>query len=221
MGLASILITYLGTACFLMDVAGTRILTDPGDLLTARLTEDRARSLRGIDLVLVTHADPDHTNRLRSIPGIGSLPVLAPETVKRRFPDLTVLTDREYRLGGITVHSLPSVHGLRRAVDHRAYEISGGGRTIVFLGDAVQVQGAVTMNPDALFVTIGGLDADIRNALAIVRSVRPRTVIPMHWEGLFRQNRKARDFARALALEPAAPLCIIPEPGVPVEIPGR
>ncbi|MGA2478114.1 MAG: MBL fold metallo-hydrolase [Spirochaetia bacterium] len=69
----AIRLTWFGTACFLI--------------------------LDGIDLVLVTHADPDHVNRLRFLPGIADIPIIAPPTVLTRFPDLRVTTDMPYRHG--------------------------------------------------------------------------------------------------------------------------
>ena len=100
---ALLLITYLGTASFILDIGGMRILTDPGDFFTARFTAAKARDVRDIDLVLITHGDFDHVNRLTHVPGSEHIIVLAPETVKNRMPSHNVSTDAEYIRGDVRV----------------------------------------------------------------------------------------------------------------------
>jgi L-ascorbate metabolism protein UlaG (beta-lactamase superfamily) len=94
---AVIYITYLGTACFLFDFGGYKVLTDPGDFFTNRFTIEQASNLKGVDLVLVSHADFDHTNRLEYIPGIEKIPIFGTESVKKGYPHLNVNTDAAVR----------------------------------------------------------------------------------------------------------------------------
>ncbi len=56
-------ITHLGHACLLVEVAGTRLLIDPGAFSTG------FDELTDLDAVLVTHAHPDHlaTDRLAAL----------------------------------------------------------------------------------------------------------------------------------------------------------
>jgi L-ascorbate metabolism protein UlaG (beta-lactamase superfamily) len=67
-------------------------------------------------------------------------------------------------------------------------------------------------------VTIGGPQANIDNALKMVRRLRPRIAVPMHWEVFFRSDAKARRFAQLLSKESDGPACVIPTLHVPVEI---
>ena len=220
-GSTALVITYFGTASFLIQLDGVRILTDPGDLFTARLTEDKAAALRDIDIVVVTHVDPDHVNRLRAVPGIASIPVLAPLSAREMFPDLRIVTDAEYHLAGVTITTVQCTHGMRHWVAHQGYEIRGETRRILFLGDAFRIDEPVAPRPDVLMVTIGGLEANPRNALGIVRLLKPRLVIPMHWELFFRGDGKPRAFAARVEAEGPDSSCIVPPIGSPIEIPWR
>jgi L-ascorbate metabolism protein UlaG (beta-lactamase superfamily) len=206
----AVLLTYLGTACFLLEYDGVAVLTDPGDFLTRRLTAEKAKSLPDVDLVLITHADFDHVNRLRYVPGIKGIPIMGPESVRKAFPDLNYLAGDEASVGGIRIKKIETAHGVRHAVPHTGYAIEAGEKVIYDLGDGYDIGEAVPRHPDYLLVTIGGLESNVGNALKNVGVLEPRYVIPMHWEGLSRWDAKAR--ALKLEIAGAYPLvnCLIP-----------
>lgn len=156
---AALMITYLGTACFLLDIGGKRILTDPGDF--------------------------DHVNRIESVPGSAGIPIMAPETVRTALQGRNVRTEPEFALGGVSVRAFPSVHGVFHDKEHRGYLLEAG-----------------------------GLETDIENALRNVALLRPKTVVPMHWETLWRGDAKAREFERIMRERFPAVRCIVAEHGV-------
>jgi L-ascorbate metabolism protein UlaG (beta-lactamase superfamily) len=71
-------ITRLGHAAVLVDVAGTRVLIDPGVF-----SADEAFALTGLDAIVVTHQHPDHLDQDR-----------APALIERN-PDAVLLCDPE------------------------------------------------------------------------------------------------------------------------------
>ena len=203
-------VTYLGTASFVLDISGTRILTDPGDLFTDRFSQKKARTLHDVDLILVTHSDLDHTNRLGLIPGVAGIHTMAPSSVHERFPGLRIITDEKHSVKGITITALRSVLGVRHGIPHRSYAIDYGDLSICFLGDAYELVDWPERTPDVLFVTIGGCEADAERAMKLVGLLKPAAVVPMHWEVLFRSDRKARKFQRAMKERFPAIRCVVP-----------
>jgi L-ascorbate metabolism protein UlaG (beta-lactamase superfamily) len=71
------------------------------------------------------------------------------------------------------------------------------------------------LDPDVLFVTIGGWESNIENALKNAALLRPRKVVPMHWETLWRSDGKARDFADAVRHRFPSVECVVPDYNIP------
>jgi L-ascorbate metabolism protein UlaG (beta-lactamase superfamily) len=205
-----ILLTFLGTACFLFQYDGMKILTDPGDFFTGRLTEEKAGQLSGIDLILITHADFDHVNRLRFIPGISDIPVLGPCGAKDSFGEYRYLTDEDLVFGEIRIRKIKTDHGMRHDVPHTGFALTLGKTAIYMLGDGYNIGEALPPRPDYLFLTISGMESNIENGLKNTGILMPGTVIPMHWETLFRDDGKARGFRKAVEERYPSIRCIIP-----------
>jgi L-ascorbate metabolism protein UlaG (beta-lactamase superfamily) len=149
---------WLGHATVLLNLLGSRILTDPAlenrigigrgraKLGPRRLIQPalRARDLPRLDLLLLSHAHMDHTDlgTLRTLPR--DLPVLVQRgnrDLVRRFRNVTELGWGEtVETGGLEVESIPVRHwGARMVTDtHRGYGgflVRKAGRTVVFAGD--------------------------------------------------------------------------------------
>jgi L-ascorbate metabolism protein UlaG (beta-lactamase superfamily) len=213
---AVLLITYLGTASFLFDFGETKLLTDPGDFFTERLTPEKARSIAGVDLICLTHAHFDHSNRLADIPNSKGIPVLAPETAKAQFAGYDLRTEEDFRFGDLRIRAYRTVHGVSHWEDHRSYLIEREGFRLCFLGDAYAVDpGFVDLAyaSDLLFVTLGTFETNPENALRNIALLRPKRVVAMHWEALLRGDQKAREFAKTLAALYPSMECIVPEIG--------
>jgi L-ascorbate metabolism protein UlaG (beta-lactamase superfamily) len=205
-----LLLTYLGTASFLFQFGGMTILTDPGDFLTGRLTEEKAAQLHGVDLILLTHADFDHSNRLKFIPGAESIPILGPLGAKDSFKEYEYLTDEELDFGAVKVKKIKTSHGVRHDVPHTGFALTFGKTVIDMLGDGYDIEEAVDPHPDYLFLTIGGMETNVENGLKNTGILMPQTVIPMHWEILFRDDGKAREFKKAVEARYPTIRCLIP-----------
>ncbi|MBN1412285.1 MAG: MBL fold metallo-hydrolase [Spirochaetales bacterium] len=206
----AILLTFLGTASFLIQQGDTRILMDPGDFLTNRFTREKAESLKGIDLILVTHTDFDHINRLAFIPDARSIPVFGPCSIKDALPGYHCFTDKEYVIGDIKITKFRSIHGIRHDVIHTGFIIDMGSKLLYNMGDGYRLEEVVKAGPDFLFLTLSGMEANIENGLKNVDILQPKTVIPMHWETLFRCDGKPRKFEKKLKEQFPSIKCIIP-----------
>ncbi len=204
-------ITYFGTACFLIEDSKHSILIDPGDLFTNRFTKTHAANLLPVDLIIITHNDFDHVNRLEYIEEADTVTIIGTISVKNDFPQFKVITNNSYINDWVEISKIDIAHGLRPNEDHTGYKIEFAGKTIIFLGDGAKPLEPIEPNPDFLFVTIGGIEASVRNGIELTNQIKPVYVIPMHWEILSRNNVRVRRFDRKLNKESADTKCIIPE----------
>jgi len=203
-------ITYLGTACFLLQDGSHNILIDPGDFLTNRFPVSLVESIPELDLILVTHDDFDHCNRLKYLPDIEYLTIIGTETLKKKRPDYKISTSPVYENEWVQVLRIDIPHTIRTGVDHTGYIIHFAGNVIYFFGDGIKPKGEIAPYPDIMFVTIGGIEANIPNAIKLVNEIKPRCVIPMHWELFNRSDKKPKEFKEKLKELFPEIHCIIP-----------
>lgn len=208
---SNIYITYFGTACFLIEDSSHRILIDPGDLFTDRFTAELAENLEPVDLIIITHNDFDHCNRLEYIKGVDSIPIIGTNSIQKDFPRFNVITEGSFTNGWINIRKIDIAHGLRPNEDHTGYNIQFADKTIIFFGDGATPLEPIVTNPDILFVTIGGIEASVKNGVQLVTEIKPLNVIPMHWEILSRNAVRVRRFERTLDKQSTETKCIIPE----------
>ncbi|MFD3702050.1 MBL fold metallo-hydrolase [Nocardia sp. NPDC058658] len=187
-------ITHFGHACVLVEIpnagTSTRILFDPGTY--SQGFED----LTDLDLILITHAHPDHLDAPRLaalmaanpaaelIVGEGTLAALddpdfpehmrKPAHVVRPRQKLTVLGHDIVVTGGehACIHSaLPTSENVGYLVDD----------VVFHPGDAFDEIGVAV---DVLLLPIGGPWMKIGEGIDYLRSIAPRVVVPIHQAGL-------------------------------------
>jgi L-ascorbate metabolism protein UlaG (beta-lactamase superfamily) len=201
-------IQYVGHATVFVDLDGVRLLTDP--LLRNRVAHLRrsrpvaARTLRGVDAVLVSHAHYDHLD-LPSLERLGKkIPVIVPRGVggllrKRRFESvLEVEVGDVIAIGDLAIRAVPAEHDRSRgpfgaSADPVGYVVSGS-KSIYFAGDTDLFDGMRELGPvDVGLIPIwgwgpalgGGGHLDPTRAAEAAARIRPSLVVPIHWGTYF------------------------------------
>ena len=211
-------ITYVGHATVLLELGGTRLLTDP--LLRPRLLGVIERHpptpadsiTQGLDAVMISHLHHDHLD-FRSLKRVDrSLPVICPSgagrTLSRRgFNGAIELAAGESTVvGAATVTATPAVHEARRyklgpAVEAAGYVVEAGGRAVYFAGDTdlFAEMDELAGHIDVALLPIAGWGPKLgaghlnpRSAAEAAALIRPRVVIPIHWGTLIRRDLVGR-----------------------------
>jgi L-ascorbate metabolism protein UlaG (beta-lactamase superfamily) len=197
-------ITWLGHSTVLVELDGTRVLTDP--VLRDRVAHLRrtraadAGMLYAIDGILVSHLHYDHLD-FPSLERLGrSVPVVVPRgasglLLRRGFEQVVeVETGEEVRLGDLVARATPADHEggrgfLGTEVAALGYLIRGSHR-IYFAGDTDLFEDMATLSTslDVALVPIWGWGPslgpghlDPRRAAEALRLLRPRLAVPIHW----------------------------------------
>jgi len=198
-------ITYVGHGTVLVEVEGTRLLTDPA--LRGRLgplvRHGRAPGpgiVADLDAVLISHLHRDHAD-------LGSLRLLDPETPLLVPPGSREFFDRHgfasvrelapgqsARVGALTVGAVEAHHdGGRRRFAKEAEAIGflvQGRRRVYFAGDTDLFPGMESLGPQldlALLPvwgwgpTLGKGHLDPTGAARAAAAISPRLAVPIHW----------------------------------------
>jgi L-ascorbate metabolism protein UlaG (beta-lactamase superfamily) len=202
-------VTFVGHATVLLELGGTRLLTDP--LLRSRVGPLRRQgpapapeTSRGIDAVLVSHLHRDHAD-LASLRRLGrDVRLLVPPGSRRfferrHFGDVTELAPGETaQVGEVAVTAVEARHevGSRRFAP--ASEPVGflldGPRRVYFAGDTDLFDGmsAWRRGLDLALLpiwgwgpTIGEGHLDPERAARVAALLAPTLAVPIHWGSLY------------------------------------
>jgi L-ascorbate metabolism protein UlaG (beta-lactamase superfamily) len=202
---------FLGHSTVLLDLDGTRILTDP--VLRGRLTFLRRISAvpaggdyAQVDAVLLSHLHHDHCD-LASLALLDpQVRIIAPDGAReflraRGFRWVTTLKPgQSYDLGTVTVTATRAVHDGRRSpfFGPRAiavgYLIITSDTRVYFAGDTDLFDGMTALAPDLDLALVpvwgwgpnlGPGHLDPHRAAEAVARLRPRWAVPVHWGTLF------------------------------------
>lgn len=202
------IITYVGHGTVLIEVEGTRLLTDP--VLRRRIgplvrhgPAPAPGIVAGIDAVLVSHLHHDHAD-------LGSLrlldretPLLVPPGSQEFFAHHGFASTGELapgqsaRVGALTVEAIEAHHtGGRRRFAKEAQAIGflvDGRRRAYFAGDTDFFPGMDSLGPIDLALlpiwgwgpTIGAGHLDPAGAARAAAAISPRLAVPIHWGTLY------------------------------------
>jgi L-ascorbate metabolism protein UlaG (beta-lactamase superfamily) len=198
---------FVGHATVLLDVAGTRILTDP--FLRARLGPLERHgplpdpsALGDIDVVLISHGHPDHFDR-ESLAAIAGAPVVivprglgsaARRWTRDEVVEMTV--GERLHFGDVSIEAVPARHwvtpGSVRARP-QGYVLDAGPR-IWFAGDTGPLPPALRpAGPiDVALLPVwtwgphrGPGHLGPRSAAELLRELDARVAVPIHWGTLY------------------------------------
>lgn len=173
-------ITKYGHCCLLIEVNGTRIITDPGSLSTTQ------QAATDIDLVLITHEHSDHLH----IPGLQQLLINNPQATvvagasvadilaDAEIPSLIMTDGDEDELCGISIRAVGELH----AAFHSSLPQSGNTGFLIagrlfYPGDAFTHPHAPV---DILALPVAGPWMNIGQAIDYALLLQPRNAFPVH-----------------------------------------
>lgn len=198
-------LTYVGHGSVLLEVGGTRLLTDP--VLRTRIVGFITRvpggapaPPRGVDAVLISHPHADHLD-YPSLRRVGrDVPVVVPRGCgwfvrARGLRDVReVEAGEEVRIGNARVVATPARHdGRRWPVGRRrpalGYEVRASGLRVYYPGDTdLFDEMAELAGVDVALLPIGAWGGapgkghlDGRRAAEAAARLRARLVVPVHW----------------------------------------
>lgn len=187
----------IGHSTVLIEIADTRILTDPyfgsrGNPAYARTAPPfKTRGeLKGVDLVLISHNHWDHTDYrfLRSLaPGVRVVAPRASAWLTRLKGAKNVIGLGKWeqkQFGPIRITAVPASH----VAITRGFVIEAGGKKIYFAGDTYygefmkEIGTRFTLDLALLPVTTFRIPMTMgeKSAVRAVEALSPRTVIPIH-----------------------------------------
>jgi len=206
---------WLGHSTVIVDLDGTRVLTDP--LLRRRIMHLRRAAAvpvpDRIDAILISHLHYDHLD-LPSLARIGAgTHIVVPRGGRRTLRGFERVTEvapgDRIELGLLQVDVTEAIHDGRRARFGRQIPAVGyilhGSRSVYFAGDTDLFDGMSGLGSiDVALLpiwgwgpSVGAGHLDPESAAAALRLLRPRVVVPIHWGTYHVIGR--RDIGRAPA----------------------
>ncbi|WP_345314153.1 MBL fold metallo-hydrolase [Gordonia alkaliphila] len=213
------LITSFGHSCVLVEVAGARILFDPGNFSSG------FEGLAGLDAILVTHQHPDHADvaKLPALVAANPAAVLYadPQTAAQLNADGSMgqwavqAPGGTFQVGTVTVRGT----GGRHAVIHPELPVVDN---TVYILDTPDRPGAFMHPGDSLYIPFEEIDVlalpaaapwmKLSEAVDYLRGAAPRRAFPIHQAVVSDAGRGIHN-ARLAEMKPACTEFVVIEPG--------
>ncbi len=193
--------TYFGYSSFIIEGSNVTIAIDPGNKLPSDESIIPREIWPKIDIVAITHNDPDHAGKAKEIVKSGHALLLAHEELKDELTNEISLhlikPNQELSLLGVKFKGIPITHGTlgislakitsvfkkpQVAKGNVGFLIELEGRFFCHLGDTLLREDWEEWRPDILMIPIGrATTMDPAEALDAVEKIKPRVVIPIHY----------------------------------------
>jgi L-ascorbate metabolism protein UlaG (beta-lactamase superfamily) len=234
-------LTYYGYNAFVIEGEGKTLIIDPGQHLHWRRLDPLIPQQRWgwVDLILVTHGDPDHAEYVLQVARSSGAPVVCGLALAKKWrrKGLTVVSmdpGGTTEVAGINIQAFPAKHGpvphvCGRSINLKPWFVGVGAMSLLFtlenrrllnLGDTVLLDEWRGFKPDVLMIPIGGLmTMDVDDALKAVTAIEPEVVIPAHhnWDFLF-YHLPADEKRFAAEVKAGGRRCLLLEPGESAEV---
>ncbi len=181
-------VTKYPQACFLINYQGVNILIDPGVYVYQQM-DMKPEDFTKIDLILLTHGDPDHTDpeALKIIQQQNSCPIWCNREVKDKLeladiPAEIIAYDEVKEFKKIKIKAIKSVHGKIPGKDFIP-QVTGFliDDKLYHPGDTIYLENKPYA--DVVLVPIcGTVVMDIEEAKRFSLDIKPQLVIPMHYD---------------------------------------
>lgn len=209
-------ITHFGHAAVLVETSsGAKILIDPGTY------SHGFETINDLDLILVTHAHPDHVDAGR----LGALREANPQAVlvanaeasaaagENHEQDRVVSDDEDLTVAGVRITPTGRVHA---EIYPALPPLTNTG---FILDDEVWHPGdafdAKPQKVDVLLLPVGGPFMKVADAIDFARAIGPRVIVPIHQAGLAEIHRQLH-YGLLQKLVPAE--LVVLDEGVPREV---
>ena len=189
--------TWFRQSAYLWRGDGVTVYIDPWDVTT----EDEA------DLVLITHAHFDHfqPDEIARISKGGTKVVAPADCAKELSGDVTAVEPGDsLTVAGVGIQAVPAYNIREERLEMHpkanrwvGYVLTLGDHTYYHAGDTDHLPELEQLDPDVAFVPIGGTyTMDAGEAGGLVRAMRPRLAVPMHYGFVVGSPSDADRFAK-------------------------
>lgn len=177
-------LTHLGHSCLLIEVAGQRVLVDPG-------TFSAFDDVDELDAILVTHQHFDHLD-LQRLPDLlrrnaGAVVHADPESAEmlagKDIPATPTVAGQGFAFGKLSVTPAGARHAVitdyvARIANVGLYFSAPGEPSLFHPGDALDAQ--VPGDVDLLAVPVSAPWCAVKETVEFVRRIEPAAVLPIH-----------------------------------------
>lgn len=218
------LVTSFSHSCVLVELAGSRILFDPGNLSAG------FEGLTDLDAILVTHQHPDHADVARLPALVAANPAAVryadPQTAAQLNDDggmgewSVLAPGEEFAVGEVTVRGTGGRHAVIHpdipVVDNTAYLLDAPGTRAAFLhpGDSLYIP---FERVDVLALPAAAPWMKLSESVDYLRGVNPRRAFPIH-QGVLSDAGRGIHNARIGEMAPAGTEFTVLSPGEATEL---
>ncbi|MEW5955158.1 MAG: metal-dependent hydrolase [Candidatus Micrarchaeota archaeon] len=217
-------VRFFGHASFEIQLGGKTVLTDPwferNPVEMKRLVPPAANadSFRKVDFILISHEHFDHCSPsdVQVICSRTQAQVIGPEDALMNLAvnprlKMPVSPGDSFNVLGLDIEVLVAKHP--QSTNPVSFIVSNGSKRIYFAGDTYEFSEMTRIDCDLAILPIGGTyTMDVLAAVKALKLMRPKFVIPMHYNTFARIEVDVRDFEKRVA-EGTRSKPVVLEPG--------